>query len=241
MKSILFLCSLIVAPVLLAQTPAPAPVAPPSGPLLKNTAEFASWTVTTTSGSQDKKDEAQKPGGKPVVNTDNKKVTVVKTGKIRYELSVDAAGNRLQKWYLNGYLAIIAPNSDPVVSSASPFKIDFPELGWVSAKTFQSVSLVNGRKCLIFANKEALQNQSSAGSPSPTPKPEIGGEANDALVAYIDEASRLPVTLYVNDVVSTYQFGQTPSALLTPPDNVKAAVLGLQKQIQQASAPVAAP
>jgi hypothetical protein len=234
MKIQTILIGLITLSRAFAQEPAaPSPKPePPPGPLLKNAPDFASWTIEVKAEGDlagDGKPAVPGPDGKVPINSNNKRIAVVKTGPVRLEQDTDAFGNAVQTWQVPNYRILVPksggiPDVTFVPSSSSSHQVsDFPDAAWVSKSSFENVGIVGGVKCLIFKHKET--------------------EADSAIseeVACINFDTRLPVYVKLDDVIYSYKFGPVPRAVLALPADLQAAVALLNQRMKQAnSAPVA--
>ncbi|MGC3989670.1 MAG: hypothetical protein QM796_08340 [Chthoniobacteraceae bacterium] len=221
------------AGLLKAQQPAaqatPKPELPP-GPLLNHAPDMAQWTISFRGAATVPDDKSAKPGEKPAFDTSDYRVAVVKTKPIYHILMAMGNGEKMDKWCVGEVQVTKQPNAAyPILSTPSNkdayymdfSKQDFTGFGWISASNYQGIKKVAGVDCMIFRDKI---------------KSPVGGAADmvDAQ-AVIDVKSRLPLYLQVGEGLSTYQYGNTPTALQTPPTEVTALIQQWRKRIQQAS------
>jgi len=206
-KPALFCATLALAavPALNAQTASATPAPMPSGPLLRLRApDLARWIVTFNPGG----------GGKAGFS---RKVAVTKTGQIRHEQTLEANGQRREKWCVGDldyskpagskrYLAYTGRSFTGGVIDERLYtdysKTDFPGMEWVSAKNYATVRPVMNRDCIVFERKAA------------------GGEA--AATACVDLQTRLPVVLREGNETRVYEFQAAPQAALSLPAEIRA-------------------
>jgi len=232
-KAASILALLCCAVMVKAQQPAaqatPKPELPP-GPLLNHAPDMAQWTITFRGAATVPDDKSAKPGEKPAFDTSDYRINIIKTKPVYHVLMATGNGEKMDKWCIGEVQVTKEPNAAyPILSTSSNkdayymdfSRQDFTGFGWISAGNYQGIKKVAGVDCMIFKDKIK----------SPTPG---ASDLVDAQ-AVIDVKSRLPLYLQVGEGLSSYQYGNTPSAVQTPPEDVTALIQQWRKRIQQAS------
>jgi hypothetical protein len=241
-----------------AQDPTIPPL--PTGPLLKRTPDYSTWSVTV---------QKSKPGGekspkadagdgkndpeKPAAVTQSR---VVKTGATILELNVDVWGKKEEIWHLSGLRAMKPPDSSsPIIAPDSGggsdiystnFTVsDFAGLDWISAGTYTGMAKYQGRDCLEFksyvsplnarAREEELIAIDQAKAFGESPARELRVPA----AAYIDLETRLPLLVTFGEEKRIYQYGAPPQAPLALPPELAGPVKAYVQRIKRLSAPAA--
>lgn len=208
---------------------APAATPLPKGPLLAFAPEYSSWvTVRGDASLLVKKVNAPSSGNAELKRV--KRVQTVKTGAIRYILTIGGDGLRSEIW-CQGSLQVFKGaewGGKPLVIDArsvrSPLdfsKTDFPECAWISETYYQGMRRVLDRDCMVFI-------KTAGNDPRPAPGTMPDEVSQDGprgkLQAYVDLQTRLPILLVEGESVTTYEFGLAPTAMLTFPIDVQAAI-----------------
>lgn len=250
-----FLGGMFSAAVLWGQTPTPPPL--PSGPLLKRAPENSTWKITVrgqpaasdaTSAAKDGTDRQDKSES-PVIGQSS----VIKTGPIIFEESVDGKGQRIEVWHVSGLRVMKRPDVPrPVVSpeysggdihSVNFAVSDFAGLDWISAKTFTGTAQYQGKDCLVFnENVSPLtarlkEEEIISIDQAKVFGREIPGQRKVAATAYIDIESRLPLLVTFGNEKRIYEYGSPPSAPLQLPADVASQVKEYVMRIKRLSAP----
>lgn len=247
MRRILFALSILAVPALVfAQAAPPAipgvsPAPLPRGPLLAKAPAFSKWLISSKANPDD---SVQPPD--QATKYDHREL-VEKTGDVRYQIDVDVSGAKSEKWCVGALQAMVRPGEQPTVSmycADTPnnpnftdySKSDFQGFGWITKHNYIGIAIMEGVQCLVFHTG----GDSDAAAPAPASPTTTGSSAaaptDGGNTAFIDVKSRLPVLLVANGTTDFYQFEPPPTAQLTPPPNVQAALSQTQNNIQQASA-----
>lgn len=234
LKAITWLC--LVAPALYAQQPAPPAAVPmPSGPLLKRAPEFAEWLVTYTdlSAAKESAGSSSDPGSKdnaatsgtPQAKQPARRALFTKTRDTIHFLLMEGGGQKYEVWRKGDLQVAQEPGwnepalakgntpDDPIYLDFS--RCDFKGFEWVSAKTYLTVTKVQGIDSIVFKK--------------------------DSNYAYVGLESRLPLMLIANGETAVYQFRPPPQAMLTLPPNFQAPIDAQAKRVQQLTARAARP
>jgi hypothetical protein len=243
----LFLLLAITLPALCplrAQLPGSTPVPLAPGPLLNRAPDYSQWLVSVKSGTTSAVEV-------PTARTSYDQRTLIrKTGTIRDVITVTGTGQRTDKWCEGGLQASVTPGGGtPGVSMYTPTalfntgytdysKSDFPGFEWISRNNYIGRQTMQGVDCIVFRDPPAPDASSTpAASPAAASQviPPIGR------TAYIAAEGRLPVLLQVDNVTTSYQWMQPPTAPLTPPPAVQAALDQARARLDVAAKPPAAP
>lgn len=256
MKPFLLMLFILIGSVLFAsaqqqvsQDPALPPL--PPGPLINRAPDFSKWIVTY-SGFQEKQEGMLK--SQTVSNSGNDEKTpaliqrtvVVKTGTNRHITEIAVDGRQTEVWVKGGLEAFMRPEwKNPVLSDGSnPYDAlrmdfshtDFPGFEWINASYYKGISIMEGRKCILFKafisrldGVTALKALGDAASQSDEPADESGIKTS----AYIDLETRLPIALQKGGELALYQFQAPPIAEIALPSNVQDAINQRAKHIQE--------
>ncbi len=218
------------------QVASPNPTIPPlpSGPLLKSAPDFSQWVVTYIAPTPARKG-APASGNQASNPKVMRRVEVIKTGPIRYLLTVEPDGSRMETWCTGTKQVYLHSGwKDPMVSDESDIKdpnsvdiskTDFPGCGWVSAKSYKGIQRLNGRDCIFFSDTVVVVQEIVPGNASKTTSYQYPA------LAYVDMETRLPVMLITPSEIAVYQFGAAPQSTLTIPAQVKEAMEQQEKAI----------
>lgn len=226
MKPLLFIVAGLLAGNILAWSADPARVTNlpplPPGPLLKRTEAFSIWQITYTYAADKEAKahaspspgEAKSPGAIPQYPESKitqlpavpRTITITRTKPLWLAETIDVKGHKLvdcsdgQQEYMKL----------PAMTSATLFQtgftgerdlinfgsVDFPDLEWVSAKTFAGIKQLGSASYLIFTQ--------------------------DDMTAWIDLESRLPVQWQKGSESRTFLQLPPPSGMLVfPPEILK--------------------
>jgi hypothetical protein len=227
MKTLRFLSLLIgITGTLHAQKAEPPPL--PSGPLIKRAPDFAQWTYSFIFST-----ETPKTGDKSAVSEHDVNTVVVKTGTMYHVQSIDGIGMKIEKWIVGNMQVTIVPNAKfPSLSTGASIgdpNSDFTGFDWISPKNYTGVEKVRGLDCYVFRSKIKAKSASTIPELDMNPKEKV------EVVACIDMKSLLPISLQSGESMTTYRYGQTPSAKLVPPANVQALIDNYNMRLKQAA------
>ncbi len=227
---------LILGPATTASAQAPTPL--PPGPLLAKP-DTAQWQVTVSS-------ETLVPGAVTSTRTVSFIKSVTLSGNLRLDETKDASGkslivtwcqgtNEFYKMASWGQFSFLNP-SDLNYYIANPKQL-FPELAWVSSKSFLGLKVVNLKPCLVFGDPAqslpaSLANEFLAPETVDT---SYYKKAPLAKIAYIDQETRLPVYYQDGAASYVYQFGPAPASPLVLPDEITKMVKMRDEQTQRLS------
>ena len=168
---------------------------------------------------------------------------VVKTGPVRYEVTEQPSGVKIEQWFTNGMVATIVPGAaapSVAASGASQSsysqqtndhsKSDFDGFDWISKKNYIGAVQLGGGTCIVF-------HTGSEAGVAPPP----GGAAPLGRTAYITSDTRLPVILQNEDNLTTYEFRTPPNSVLPVPAAVQTAISAVVQRQQSAAAQPAGP
>ena len=244
MKILAYTCILLsVACSLHAQKPAAAPSLPPlpPGPLIKNAPDPSQWVVTIKEGSLPK--PGASPGASPSGTPDQKtqgqvmRIGVTKMGKMRHEVRAVGAKVVADLWIIDGFLVSMDQDTKaPVVAGggnlgSGPEGSDFPGLDWVSEKDYVGLTKVGQQDIIIFKGKAVPMDVISG----------YIGEGKVDAVAYVDLATRLPISMQCGGETYTVQLSPQPPASLTPPPEIANAIAARRMQIGGGGGPARPP
>jgi hypothetical protein len=223
------------AGVFYGQTPdAPASSGPPRGPLIAQWApDSAQWVETTKSVKPpiEGQDGAPQGGSPPVQEKPELVVTVVKSGGIRHVTIGRGGGERYEVWCERDLEVVTRPEWALPVLLTGPSETgddwlnysngDFGGFDWISTTTFSGIQKFGGHDCMVFQMKLPVMSVYSIAQASST-------NAQDTqsvqATAYIDLQTRLPVEQKYGEKITSYAFSAPPSAKLSVPKNVQAAI-----------------
>jgi len=167
-RSAIYFMILLAGSSAWAQETAPAVPPLPAGPLIKRAPEFSQWAATTIAQAASKGEEA--PGGGAAKPKVLQRVQVTKTGPIRWLVTIEPTGNRLEAWCKGSLQIFMRPEwKEPMLSDASDrdnpmrldfSKTDFPGFEWISASNYKGIRKVDGRERIVFAGKRGSSAKS---------------------------------------------------------------------------------
>jgi hypothetical protein len=239
MKALIFCAGLLWILIWGALLPASGQTTPlPPGPLLAKP-DAAQWQVTVSS-------ETSSPGAP----TANRMVSSIKSvtlsGNVRREETQDASGKSLMVIWCEGrdeyykmafwsqFSFLNASDSDHYIPNPKQL---FPELAWVSSKSFLGIKLVNDKPSLVFGDPVQSLPASMAGAFLPPETVDASYYKKSPLlkIAYIDQATRLPVYYQEGAGSYFYQFGPAPTSPLVLPDEITQMVKVRDEQTKRLS------
>ena len=230
-------------------TPAPKKVPLPPDLLLSSAPASSQWVVAFTYPDKNAP-AASSEGGFGRV----KKITATRSGPVVYEEIIDEAGNKMEKWYTNneqytrkmGSVEYFSARSNDFsnVNYAYHSPTGFQGFDWISKKNFAGIEKVDGRECMVYRDRKDLQavlapdlftfleamrreQPKSAGEPTGTPG------AVTAVVACIDQETRLPVSLQLGEETRTFTFLDPPRVPVALPEELKQQLEQRQKAWNQ--------
>lgn len=194
---------------------------PLPNPILLRAPELSQWTILTTKPNGS-------PGGAAAANAgrtqdssaDGAKNTppsfqkIVKSGKTYFEIFVDDAGVKWEKWNVNGKQvtfnsatgkAVIANSGMDSLYYHDYTKMDFAGFDWISSSNYVAFQKFDKSKCFIFRQKVQLYDGTTG-----------------LQTAVIDSETQLPVLLDIDGCRSVYKFEAPPAVPLVVPEKVKA-------------------
>ena len=229
-----------------AQSPAPKinPVPLPSGKLLAPAPENAQWIIDITAvppgaatpgvtkarSAASPKPRATKarPATSPKPSP---RITVAKSGSIKHVTGIVFNGTTEELWIDGATEVMLAPGMErPAIfddnGSVDPYytkycRADFPGFEWISAGNFAGESAYGSRKCLVFRAVTKVD----------VPASDATGETAPAL-AYIDEETRLPISLEKNGQTLLFQFGDPPNPPISLPPELEAALTARKNHVK---------
>ena len=162
-----FIC--VNALAALAQSGDEKPPLPP-GPLIRAVQDLSTWQVTYAYGD-DKKKEASpsaNPTPAPVIVKGTismavpRRITLTRTKPLWVAMVDNVDGRKYEEWS-DGYVQIfradgaaevglVPKDSDGVPMLPNFGAMGFPDMEWISDKTYSGVQTVGGRQCLVFTN-----------------------------------------------------------------------------------------
>lgn len=183
-----------------------------------------------------------------------------KVGDISHTISTYVGGTKMEVWKTRGQEVTVRTGGRvPIVSQSTPDAAE--DLGWIGASNFKGIQGVSGIKCMIFRAKivpanmvgavrlaqmarEQYNNSLKAGTQNPLfdswrDKPEnLVDPASyevDA-IACIELESRLPITLKVGKLVTTYKYeALPPDYTLSLPNEIASAIQMRAQQMQEST------
>jgi len=215
----------------------------PSEPLIvRKMPEFAQWTVDYTYKDKPKPGEvsailaqwqrlaAQDPLVAKQMTDPNfvyaldparpLRRVVMKTKSVRSDICDFERNLRGEIWTDGITVVERKPNSNKLTTSKIPDEgiREFQEFNWISQDNFVAISILSGRKCLVFKDDVDFVG---------IDHPQVHGAAKETKVpatAYIDMDTRNPVMLEVAGNTRVYTYLAAPSQMLSlPPDFAAAA------------------
>ena len=223
-------------------TPAPKKVPLPPDLLLSSAPASSQWVVAFT--YPDKNAPAAPSGGG---FGRVKKITATRSGPVVYEEIIDEAGNKMEKWYTNneqytrksGSAEYFSARSNDFsnVNYAYHSPTGFPGFDWISKKNFAGIEKVAGRECMVYRDRKDLQavldpdlfsflETMRRDQPKSEGEPTVSPGGVTAVVASIDQETRLPVSLQLGDETRTFTFLEPPRVQADLPEELK-------KQLEQ--------
>ena len=184
----------------------------PKPPFLRELPATCSWRIAFLYDGK----EAIDPTGEKAGNDSGlrrvREIQGSKQGGNRREISIWSNGMLSETWLYKGYIlsssvgssdvSVREANVDYVTPGAytSGFgQTDFPELGWLSLKTYKGLANLEGRPCYVF--ERASENGA------------------DSVKAFIDGKSLRPLMVQLGKVQRRYTYDESPVSALTPPPN----------------------
>jgi len=210
MKSILLILAMALVCMQAVAAPENKPL--PRGPLLARMPEFSHWIVTFSYPDAAKSG----PGaGQRRLQT----VDVIKTKGIYYEQRSYEDGSKSENWYVgnlviyrvnaSGRLNICEASARGDFGDSSLYcdygKTDFPQLSWISPKSYTGTQTTGTTEYLLF--QETVENFATQGSA--------------AVVACVEEQTRVPSWIRSRQVSLSYEYGEPPSTMLALPTDIQ--------------------
>jgi len=200
--------------------------------LLNHAPAFSQWVITY-SYSQERPQPGKDAPARPLDSALPRKVTTTKTREIIHEQTVSVSGATFEKWQV-GRIFYIKPqgqkhwgacderfvksNLIPNASLSFLPANGFRDLDWINSETYAGAVKQNNTTYLLFVPKSA--GNLDYGKPAKIQAQPV--------IAYVDDATRLPALFKNADVTQTYAFSPPPTAMQAlPPD--------LAKQIKEVS------
>ena len=212
----IIVCLLAQASLAVAQSPESKLPPLPPGPILANP-EYAQWQTVVTS---------EPSSNTSAANTSKTVTSVIKTKNLRLEVIDNPTIGKVTKW-CDGDLQIVStakepgptlytsPDPDPAHNFFQSYaKSPFPEIAWVSPKSYTGIQKFEGRDCMVFEAKSPSESTSS--------------------IAFISIETHLPVCLKKASEVRRYQFSPNPTSMQDFPANIKS-IYQMYKQQQKTS------
>lgn len=218
--------------------------APPTAPFLRNAPSTASWTIEhrkSDEGAQEKVAADSAPKSTKVVL---RKTEVTKFGPNRREIEEWSDGSKVEKWFYQGYhifeqrgvkdVYVVDSSKDGFQRLTFPdyAKDDFPDLAWLSAKTYVKNDGFQNRPGLLFeqaadtvagpviAQVKAATGEDLAQKPKAPQK---------MVRVWIDPASRLPIAIDNGFRTKVYTFRTSTDATPQLPEKFLHALQEYQK------------
>jgi len=190
---------------------------PPSMPLVAKVPETVEWTITP----QYAEVTAAAPGATsaPVPRYRVTQVRTTKTGQLKRDQVTMGDGSVTEQWYSDAMFFSTSPDGEVIIDEIAqilPLDVDspspqvatgFPGVKWLKLENFAGVDVVDKRPSYHFA-KEAIE-------------------------AWIDVETRLPVMYRSGGVTYRFKFSQTSPPPLTVSDKYQAAIDTAQKLIDR--------
>lgn len=220
-----------------------SPPTPPSAPFVRNAPATAAWTIEHRKSeelSKDKAADAAPKSSKVVL----RKTEVTKFGPNRREIEEWSDGSKVEKWFYKGYHIFKQRGVEDVYvvdSSRDGFqrltfpdysKDDFPELAWLSAKTYVKNDSFQNQTAFLFEQPAdivagpVLAQVKAATGEDLAQKPKA---PQKMLRVWIDPASRLPIAIDNGFRTKTYSFRQSSDSAAQPPEAFLKALQDYQK------------
>lgn len=215
-----------IAVVARAQQPTPAL---PAGPLLNPMPDRTKWTIVGPGAPGKLTKSGRKSRGT---------VNGTRVGDIVHIVEVFNNGSHWDTWNDGHVQVVINPEwKEPNVTNTK-FEPDFKELTWVSAKNFIGIKKVPGHgDCMCFEDKilpAGIANLSKADVAYAVRDGANIESMKSPVSACIEVASRLPVTVQIDDELLTYKFESLPDGFtLTIPPQVQVVI---KEQVDKADA-----
>jgi hypothetical protein len=187
---------------------------PPRAPFLCNAPTSAEWTVAYANKHADTNKPGKAPAASEMPDADMptarvlKEIKVTKMAGTRREIYVWSDGQKTERWIYKGMILseqpdlpdiyILTPNQLkglPGSSSSEYDKSDFPELAWVSPKSYVDLARYGTHPCYHYQAKQTVDT-----SPFSEPTLNQAGERISepppaTLQAWIDGSTKLPVAI----------------------------------------------
>jgi len=185
----------------------------PAGPLLGRLADFSAVQTTYAYASDKMKPATATPAPhflsyKP--SDPARSVTLTRAKPTWHVSRVDINGNSVDEWSEGTDIYCLASGlPDPLLQNTSDptgfpdyNKVDFPDMEWISPKTYQGVQAMKGHPCLVFKIAETV----------------TGIETT----AWIDLETRLPVQWQRGNETRTFRQLSPPTDILRMPSAIAA-------------------
>jgi hypothetical protein len=149
-------------------------------------------------------------------------IRITKTGKIRHEERDMEEGGKGELWWIGDYIVERSGNSPTPTARnvAGWITFDFPELDWITKETFIGIQANKDRKCLAF-------------------KTDVYSESDHMLLgtkyAFVDFATRCPVSYQYLAETRNYTFLPPPTSALDAPQEFVAAAQAADVHIRRAT------
>jgi hypothetical protein len=204
--------------------PAQAPPIAPEGPLLNHVPENYRWEISFRYGSKaDPQDNAvpveKAQGSGPAMLRDGRRTKIIgiKTPGISYEETLTRDGERSRRWRRGNVEIVQLSRNGPfaVADAASSLDLlasgygghDFPDVNWVSKKSFIGIEKTNEIEHLVFQEKVAVKVDAVILDLDLRNEPVEGF----LTTVWVDLQSRLPLKWNRGEETRTFRYAPTTS------------------------------